>query len=99
MAQVIYSRRALDDFERLADFLREIAPHAALEAVDLIRDGIEIFARHPLIGRACEHDLRELIISYGKSGYIALYSYEPLEDAALILVIRHQREAGYADFT
>ncbi|HSS05719.1 MAG TPA: type II toxin-antitoxin system RelE/ParE family toxin, partial [Rhodanobacteraceae bacterium] len=42
---------------------------------------------------------RELVISRGHSGYIALYSYEQLEDTVLVLAIRHQREAGYADDT
>jgi len=51
--------------------------------------------RHPLIGRQVESDLRELIISRGKTGYVALYSYEADQDAILILAIRHQREAEY----
>lgn len=38
---------------------------------------------------------RELIISQGKTGYVALYSYEEEFDTALILAIRHQREAGF----
>ena len=95
MAQVIYSRRAFADLERVANFLREKAPHAATEAIDVICDGIRILERHPLIGRPCEHELRELIISYGKTGYVALYSYEPVEDVALVLALRHQQEAGY----
>jgi plasmid stabilization system protein ParE len=95
VTHVIYSRRALTDLERLADFLREEAPRAAVAAVDTIIDGVQILGRHPLIGRACEAGLRELVISYGKRGHVALYSYEPGEDVALILAVRHQREAGY----
>ena len=96
MTQVIYSRRALADLERLADFLRGEATGAAVAAIDLVIDGIEILERHPLVGRSCEAGLRELVISYGKSGYIALYSHEPKDDVALILAIRHQRESGYS---
>jgi hypothetical protein len=40
--------------------------------------------------------LRELLISYGKSGYVALYSYEQRQDVVLVLAIPHQREAGYS---
>jgi plasmid stabilization system protein ParE len=80
----------------LADFLVEEAPTAAVAAIDVIRDGIEILGRHPLVGRACEEGLRELLISYGKNGYVALYSYEQREDVVLVLAIRHQREAGYS---
>jgi addiction module RelE/StbE family toxin len=96
VAEVIYSRRAFADLERLADFLIKDAPQAAVTAIDVIRDGIEILERHPLVGRSCEEGLRELLISYGKSGYVALYSYEQRQDVVLVLAIRHQREAGYS---
>jgi len=95
VAEVVYSRRAFSDLERLADFLVRDAPKAVSAAIEVIRDGIEILARHPLVGRPCEEGLRELLISYGKSGYVALYSYEQRQDVVLILVLRHQREAGY----
>jgi len=39
--------------------------------------------------------LRELVISRGCTGYVALYRFEEDQDAVLILAIRHQREAGY----
>ena len=97
MAQVVYSRQAFADLERLADFLARSAPEAAIAAIDVIRDGIEILGRHPLIGRPCEDGLRELLISYGKSGYAALYSHEKPQDIVLVLAIRHQREAGYSN--
>lgn len=48
-----------------------------------------------MMGRPVEHGLRELVISRGRTGYLALYSVEETADAILILAIRHQREAGY----
>ena len=96
MAEVVYSRHAFTDLERLAEFLGKEAPAAAVAAIDVIRDGIEILSRHPLVGRPCEEGLRELLISYGKSGYVSLYSYEQREDVVLVLAIRHQRKAGYS---
>lgn len=96
MAQVIYSRRALTDLERLTDFLLETEPAAALEIVVLISEAVQILENHPLIGRPVGHDLRELVISRGRSGYLALYSYEEEHDAVLVHAIRHQREAGYS---
>jgi hypothetical protein len=41
--------------------------------------------------------LRELVISRGRSGYVALYDYDVMTDTALVLAIRHQREGGYSD--
>lgn len=99
MARLIYSEVALGDFERLTDFLLETAPQIALETVQLIQEAVDVLRNHPLIGRAAEAGLRELVISRGRTGYVALYSFEPVHDAVLVLAIRHQREVGYADWT
>ncbi|MHC3016160.1 type II toxin-antitoxin system RelE/ParE family toxin [Klebsiella pneumoniae] len=96
MAQLIYSRHAVADLERLTDFLLEKEPAAAMETVELISEAVQILENHPLVGRSVEQGMRELIISRGQTGYVALYSYEAEHDAVLVLAIRHQREAGYA---
>ena len=95
MARVTYSEQALIDLENMTDFLMEIDLLAAVETVGLIEEAVAILKRHPIIGRPIEFDLRELVISRGKTGYVALYSFEEEWDAVLILAIRHQREAGY----
>jgi addiction module RelE/StbE family toxin len=95
LAQLIYSSQALADFERLTEFLLETGPAAALEMADLIAEAVHVLENHPLVGRPAELDLRELVISRGQTGYVALYSYEEQYDTVLILAIWHQREAGY----
>lgn len=50
---------------------------------------------HPFIGRRTEGELRELVISFGKTGYLALYRFIPSKDEVRILAIRHQRELDY----
>jgi plasmid stabilization system protein ParE len=95
LAQLSYSKRAFSDFERLTDFLLEIDPPAAEQAVSLIIEAVTILERHPLIGRSVSAELRELVVSHGHTGYVALYSFYPELDTVLILAIRHQREAGY----
>lgn len=97
MAQLIYSKQAITDLDRLTDFLLEADPASAPDTAALITEAIEVLANHPFIGRPAEEGLRELLISRGRSGYVALYSYEEVEDAVLLLAIRHQREAGYPD--
>ncbi|MCX7061966.1 MAG: type II toxin-antitoxin system RelE/ParE family toxin [Gammaproteobacteria bacterium] len=94
MARLIYAVRALDDLERLSDFLLDVDPVAAPATIDLIAEAVEVLANHPLVGRPVEAGLRELIISRGRTGYVALYSFESAQDTVLILAIRHQREAG-----
>lgn len=95
MAKLIYSARALADLDRLADFLLDSDPKAAAATVGLIAEAVALLRRHPLIGRPVEHGLRELVISRGRTGYVALYSFEEDQEAVLILALRHQREAGY----
>lgn len=95
MARIIYSLRALAALERLADFLQEENPIEAAKTIALITEAVQILENHPLIGRPIEQGLKELVISRGKSGYVALYSFEPLQDTILVLAVRHQRESGY----
>ncbi len=97
MAKLIYSEQALLDLERLSDFLVATDLPAAQETIHLITDAIMVLERHPYIGRPAEGILRELFISRGNSGYVALYSFEESHNTILILAIRHQREAGYLD--
>lgn len=51
----------------------------------------------PTIGRPGEDhdDLRELVIDFGTSGYLAMYRFERALDSVTILAIKHQREDGY----
>jgi len=95
LARLSYSAQALADLERLTDFLIETDLLLAEETIGLIEEAVELLVRHPLIGRPVEHPLRELVISRGRTGYVALYSFEEDRNAVLILAIRHQREAGY----
>lgn len=96
MAIVSYAGHALSDLERLSDFLLESDPGAAQETIDLIVTAIDVLKHHPLVGRITEEAYRELVISRGATGYLALYRYDEARDAVLVLTIRHQRESGYS---
>ena len=91
----LLAAEAAADLERLTDFLLASSPEAALETVDIILDGLNILAHHPLVGRPLSDGLRELVISRGRSGYLALYRYDAKADVALVLAERHQRESDY----
>ena len=97
MAQVAYADEAFADFERIIEFLLETSPHAAEQALDGISSAIGILEAHPLIGRRVNDEIRELVISRGATGYLALYRFDPAFDVVRILRIRHQREAGYRE--
>lgn len=92
MPRLQFATRAFEDFDRLTEFLLDRAPELAAETVPLILGGLRTLKDHPLIGRPVEADLRELLISRGRTGYVALYRYNPATDVVLVLRIRHQRE-------
>jgi plasmid stabilization system protein ParE len=95
VARLIYSARALHDLDRLTDFLMESDPHAARDTAALVVQAVAVLANHPMIGHPADSGLRELVISRGHSGYVALYRVDLARDVVRILAIRHQREAGY----
>lgn len=97
---VRFTTEALDDLERLYDFLLE---HSSGDwalgerSLAAIRDGIALLEMSPFSCRKAASDntfLRELLIAFGASGYVALFE---IEDATTvtILAVRHQREDDY----
>jgi plasmid stabilization system protein ParE len=97
MASVRFTARALGDLDRLLDFLSEHDPGATERAAHAIVDATRILQDHPLIGRPVRGDIRELVISSGRTGYVALYRLRSGNARVEILTIRHQREAGYRE--
>jgi addiction module RelE/StbE family toxin len=96
---IVFDEDALTDLERIFEFNFERDPATALDHIDKIRTAVLILDAHPRIGRPLSggSTLRELIISHGRSGYIALYEYSEVAKLIRIVAIRHQREAGYRD--
>jgi plasmid stabilization system protein ParE len=95
VAQVVYSARAIAHLQRLFEFLAENDPMAASAGAAAIRSAIGTLGDHQWIGRPLSNDLRELVISFGSSGYIALYRVLPSRGEVRILAIKHQRELRY----
>ena len=96
MSRLIWSAAALRDVQRPHRFLAERNVDAAKRAISTIRKGMKVIARQPGIGRPAEHmdpDYREWPIEFGDSGYVMLYRYH--KQTAIVLAVRHQREAGY----
>lgn len=100
---VQFSAAADEDLERLFDFIlqRELEsatgdldiPERALKA---IKEGIGLLQSSPFACRKIGGSpfIRELVITFGRSGYVALY--EIVDDSTVIIgAIRHQREDDY----
>ena len=97
MSHVRLSARAQSDLTRLRTFLAHKDINAAKRALLVIREAFMPLTHAPMIGRPVEDSggLRELVIDFGASGYLALYRFEPRLNAVTILAIKHQREDDY----
>ena len=96
MPQVIVTEGAADGLERCRRFLAVKTPDAARRAGQAIERQFLLLETAPDIGRPFPEmpELRELVIAFGDSGYVALYRHEPADDAVYVLAFRHQKEAG-----
>ena len=65
-------------------------------ALDAIKAGFETLRHSPFSCRKAGHSpfLRELIIPFGRSGYLALFEIESATDV-VVVAVRHQREEDY----
>ncbi len=97
MARLVYSDEAFGDLDRIIEFLLTASPQTAAAALEQIQAAVSILATHPHIGRRVDTHRRELVISHGATGFVALYRHDAQPDVVRILRIRHQREAGYRD--
>ena len=100
--QIRFTQQAADDLERLFDFIleRELSRNGDLAVADralpAIRNAIAMLSFSPFTCRKASDDpfVRELVIPFGGSGYVALFEIEA-SDSVVIAAVRHQREDDY----
>ena len=95
--RVRFTPEAEDDLLRFYDFLLEKDLAAAEHALAAIRTGIELLGLSPFSCRKAMPDnplLRELVIPFGSTGYVALFEIDG-PSTVTILAVRHQREDDY----
>ncbi|MBB3392522.1 plasmid stabilization system protein ParE [Rhizobium sp. BK275] len=95
--EVRYSDEALEDLERLYDYLITWDPDAAEKSYAVLQRAINLLEDFPFSCRKAAGDssfLRELVVPFGSTGYVALFEIEE-DHKVTILAIRHQREEDY----
>ena len=95
MATIVYSARLLSHLEGAFESQRANSPDAPVAAAQAIGSAVASLGTHPLLGRRIHGVIRELVISYGATGYVALYRFLVPQDEIRVLAIRHQREIGF----
>lgn len=101
--RVIFSPSAKDDLLRLFDFTLERELDSSTgdlgipeRAIQAIRDGCHFLTHSPFSCRKVGESsfVRELIISFGAQGFVALFEIVDAE-TVIIGAVRHQRESDY----
>ena len=97
MPRVIVTEGAGQGLEHCRQFLAAKNPFAVKRAAQIIERQFALLETTPDIGRPLLDlpALRELVINFGDSGYVALYRHELADDTIYVLAFRHQKEAGY----
>jgi plasmid stabilization system protein ParE len=90
-----WTRAAIDDLARLYEFLAREDIETAERALVTIRKALELLKTLPYLCRKVGPDptLREMVISFGSRGYVALYRIKSRYIS--ILAVRHQREDDF----
>lgn len=98
--RVRFTEEARADIKRLYAFVLDRAEGdwaLAERAAEAIDNALSLLATSPFSCRKADGGdalLRELIIPFGASGYVALFEIENAETVT-VLAVRHQREDDY----
>ena len=97
MPRIVITEGAATGLESCRHFLVDKNPLAAQRAAQAISRQLSLLENSPNIGRPLDSipELRELVIGFGDSGYVALYRFEEKINTVYVLAFRHQKEAGY----
>jgi plasmid stabilization system protein ParE len=91
---IVFAPDALADVERLRAFLDQVNPSAASRAMAAILMAIERLHEFPDLGMPTgDAEIRQIIIRFGASGYIARYAVLAETGDIVVTRIWHGREA------
>ena len=97
--QLCLTDGAREDLEALYDFLLQFDIATADRALQAIDSAFNVLSKHPYICRKAANGelgsrIRELVIDFGATGYLALFEISD-EETVTVFAVRHQRESDY----
>jgi toxin ParE1/3/4 len=91
---ILFSSDALSDIERVRSFLELRNPQAASRAIRAIWTALERLESTPHLGQPTkDRDIRQIVVRFGRRGYIVRYRVLSPDDAILVTRVWHGREA------
>jgi plasmid stabilization system protein ParE len=99
--RIIITDVAAQGLERYRLFLSEKNPQAAIPAGQTIKRQFTLLETEPEIGRPVDDlpELRELMIPFGDSGYVALYRHEEITDTVYSIGFPASERSGLLTIT
>jgi len=92
--KLVVSQAAAADLARLHAFLADKNAAAANRAVAVLITAVQSLYTFPERGRpAGTANVRELVVPFGKSGYVVRYAHRQQTDEVVVLRVWHGREA------
>lgn len=88
---------AADDLQGLIEFLADNDLNAAVRARSAIGEALKFLSLFPFSCRKASAEnpfLREMVITFGRDGYVALFEIDDTNKVT-VLAVRHQREDDY----
>ncbi len=100
LTPVEWAGSALEDLDRLHEFIAPKNPDAARRAALTLIKATEMLADNPQAGKVVadmidDGEYRDLPIPFGSYGYVLRYRYE--RETFYILSIRHGKEKSFRD--
>lgn len=92
--KLVFLPEALEDIERLFQFLIDINPLAAQKAMLAIDEGGSLLTQTPYAGAPMDHnpEYRQLFVPFGKSAYVLRYRIDTQNDVLAVVRVWHGRE-------
>jgi len=91
---IAFAPEAISDMQRLYEFLKTENPEAARRAMMAIWQKLELIETMPALGiRTRSPFIRQILVRFGKRGYVARYTIRESDGAMIILRVWHGREA------
>jgi toxin ParE1/3/4 len=91
---IAFAPEAISDMQRLYEFLKSENPSAAQRAMTAIWEKLELVEAMPALGMRTQSPfIRQIVVRFGRHGYVARYTIRESDGTMIVLRIWHGREA------